>query len=116
MEGAGKHELVVSGDGNKDITLFCLYVNAQSIIIKMNNLQATAEALKADIVGVLENWGRKEIGDAELKISGYNIFRKERPINAKGGRVLLYIHMTISKPLNMLNTYPSQLLQNRCGQ
>ena len=34
--------------------------------------------------------GREDIGDAELNIPGYNIFKKDRPINAEGG-VLLYI-------------------------
>ena len=75
----------------KDISLTCLYVNAQSVVMKMSTLQATIEAYKPDIIGVSESWGRVDIGDTELSIPGYNIFRRDKSINAKGGGVLLYV-------------------------
>ena len=59
--------------------------------MKMSTLQATIEAYKPGIIGVSESWGREDIGDAELSIPGYNIFRKDRSINAKEGGVLFYL-------------------------
>ena len=70
---------------NKDISLTCLYVNAQSVVMKTSTLQATIEVSKPDIIGVSERWGREDIGDAELSIPGYNFFRNDRSINANGG-------------------------------
>ena len=70
---------------NKDISLTLLYVNAQSVVMKMSTLQAIIEAYKPDIIGVSESWSREDIGDVELNISCYNIFRKNRSIKLREG-------------------------------
>ena len=39
----------------------------------------------------LESWCNSDIFDSELNIPGYDLFRKDRPVNSKGGGVLLYV-------------------------
>ena len=45
------------------------------------------------MVGITESWASEEVDGAELGISGYVLFRKDRPsaIERRGGGVLLYV-------------------------
>ena len=51
---------------------------------------ATVETLHPDVIGVTESWATDKIYDAELQLTGYTVFRKDRVAN-KGGGVLLYV-------------------------
>ena len=42
------------------------------------------------IIGITESWGNKYIVDAELALTGYVMFRKDRR-ERRGGGVILYI-------------------------
>ena len=46
---------------------------------------------KPHIVAVTESWCNNDIFDSELSIPGYVLFRKDRPLDNKGGGVLLYV-------------------------
>ena len=74
----------------RSVKLACLYINAQSVINKMDYLQATITAKKPDVIGVTESWGNDKVFDSELHIAGYDLFRCDRPNGRAGGGVLLY--------------------------
>ena len=46
------------------------------------------------IIGTAESWATPDISDAELGITGYVMFRKDR-IGRRGGGVILYINESI---------------------
>jgi len=39
-----------------------------------------------DILGIVESWLDSSVGDAELGIEGFDLFRCDRPGGHKGGR------------------------------
>ena len=47
--------------------------------------------LQPDIIGITESWAHSEVFDGELSLSGYDLFRKDRMLNRRGGGVLLYV-------------------------
>lgn len=70
-----------------------MYVNARSLVTgnKFHTLEAWVHDLDPDIIGVTESWANSEILDAEISLPGYDLFRKDRPVNRHGGGVLLYV-------------------------
>ena len=44
-----------------------------------------------DIIGVTESWANSDILNSELALDGYDLFRKDRPVDRSGGGVLLYV-------------------------
>ena len=46
------------------------------------------------IIGINESWANKDISDAELGLTGYIMFRRDR-IGRTGGGVILYIKDSI---------------------
>ena len=46
------------------------------------------------IIGITESWANTDITDAELLLTGYVIFRRDR-IGRRGGGVILYIKESI---------------------
>jgi len=75
--------------------LKCILLNARSIVRKMDCLSALATALIPDIVGITESWCCDNVGDGELMLAGYDMFRVDRSVDAKGGGVLLYVRTTL---------------------
>jgi len=57
----------------------------------MDSLLATVAALEPDIVAITESWANEAVSDSELHIQGYDMFRQDRPCEARGGGVLLYV-------------------------
>ena len=70
--------------------LVCLYINARSIMNKLIWLEATLEAMNPDIIGITESWCNDAVGEAEMGMAGYDMFRADRSGGIKGGGVLLY--------------------------
>ena len=66
-----------------------LYAKASSL--KMNCLLTTVNAFHPYNIDINESWCNRDIGNTELNIPGYNLFRKHRPVENKGGVVLLYV-------------------------
>lgn len=58
--------------------LSCFYVNARSIMNKMDELELYLIQEKPDIVGITETWLYEEIEDTEISAEGYTVFRKDR--------------------------------------
>ena len=69
-----------------------LYLNAQSIINKRDELALVVRTNAPDIIGITESWANSKILDSELIIEGYRMFRSDRvdTTNGRGGGVLLY--------------------------
>ena len=77
-------------------SLLCLYVNARSILNKLNIFKTVIASLEPDIVGVTESWANAQITDSELQLNNYDLLRCDRPVDKKGGGVLLYTHHRLS--------------------
>ena len=69
-------------------TRVCL--NARSIVNKKNELNIMVEDIDPHIIGIIESWANIDITDAELGLTGYVMFRKDR-IGRRGGGVILYV-------------------------
>lgn len=85
-----------------------MYTNLRSIMnkSKLDEIRYVLQNKGVDILGITETWLHEGIGDAEIAISGYKIFRKDRVKGAKvrGGGVMLYI----KEDLTVLETTDSQ--------
>ena len=70
-----------------------IFLNAQSLMNKIDLLQAQVCELEPDIFAITESWTHDEISKAELKIQGYELIgRQDRKdtLKGRGGGVLLY--------------------------
>jgi len=57
----------------------------------VDNFEAWVHDLAPDFIGVTESWANSDIRDSELALEGYDLFRKDRPVDRLGGGVLLYV-------------------------
>ena len=74
------------------------YTNAQSIVNKMSEFEITISESKPDIVAITESWAHKNIADSELKLDGYQMYRKDRSDtkDGRGGGLLLYAKTSLA--------------------
>ena len=68
----------------------CVCLNARSIVNKKNELNIMVEDIDPHIIGITESWANIDITDAELGLTGYVMFKKDR-IGRRGGGVILYV-------------------------
>jgi len=64
-----------------------LYTNVRSLTrsTKREELQMLVNSNNIDIIGIIETWGRPDIGDCEMVIPGFKLYRKDRAtLNEKG--------------------------------
>ena len=52
--------------------------NARSIVNKKNELNIMVEDIDPHIIGITESWANTDITDAELGLTGYVMFRRDR--------------------------------------
>ena len=64
----------------------CVCLNARSIVNKRNQLNMMLD--EPHIISITESWA--DISDAELGMTGYVMFRKDR-IGRRGGGLILFI-------------------------
>ena len=79
---------------NSDLSLKCLYTNAQSIVNKHFELQALVDMYDPDFIGITETWLNSNISDKEYCIDGYHKpIRQDRmdTKDGRGGGVLLLV-------------------------
>ena len=62
----------------------CVCLNARSIVNLKNVLNIMVEDIDPHIIGITESWANKDISDAELGLTGYIMFRRDR-IGRRGG-------------------------------
>jgi len=74
-----------------------MYTNIRSILNrnKKEELMGILIENKIDILGITESWTHPEVGDAEINLMGYQVFRRDRKLDCsnktRGGGVLLYV-------------------------
>ena len=68
----------------------CVCLNARSIVNKKNELNIMVKDIDPHIIGITESWANIDLTDAELGLTGYVMFRKDR-IGRRGGGVILYV-------------------------
>jgi len=57
----------------------------------MEQFEAWVQDSKPDIVGVTKSWSTSAVLDSELALDGYDLFRKDRPVERAGSGVLLFV-------------------------
>ena len=72
----------------------CACLNARSIANNKNELNIMVEDTDPHIIGITESWANTDITDAELGLTGYVMFRRDR-IGRRGGGVILYVKDSI---------------------
>ena len=72
----------------------CVCLNTRSIVNKKNELNIMVEDTDPHIIGITESWANTDITDAELGLTGYIMFRRDR-IGRRGGGVILYVKESI---------------------
>ena len=72
----------------------CVCLNARSIVNKKNELNIMVEDIDTHIIDITESWANTDITDAELGLTGYVMFRRDR-IGRRGGGVILYVKESI---------------------
>ena len=76
--------------GVKECSLKCLYLNARSLVNKIDYFRAEIQSRDPDIIGITETWGHKDIFDGEINVNDeYNLYRKDR-VEQKGGGVFQF--------------------------
>ena len=69
----------------------CVCLNARSILNKKNELNIMVEDIDLRIIGRTESWANTDITNAELGLTGYVMFRRDR-IGRRGGGVIIYVN------------------------
>lgn len=72
----------------------CLYVNARSLLNKLDQMASLLVEEEPTIAIICETWTHEGIGNAEISFSGYNILvRKDRldTQNGRGGGLLMLV-------------------------
>ena len=69
-------------------------LNVRSIVNKKNELNIMVEDIDLHIIGITESWANTDITDAELGLTGYVLFRRDR-IRRRGGEVILHVNESI---------------------
>ena len=72
----------------------CVCLNARSIVNKKHELNIMVQNIDPHIIGKTESWANIDITDAELGLTRYVMFRKDR-IGRRGGGVMLYVKESI---------------------
>ena len=67
----------------------CVCLNARSIVNKKKELNIMIEDIDYHIIGITESLANIDITDAELGLTGYVMFRRDR-IGRRGGGIIVY--------------------------
>ena len=65
-------------------------LNARSIVNKTKELNIMVEDVDPHITGITESWANIDLTDAELGLTGYVMFRRDR-VGRRGGGVILHV-------------------------
>ena len=66
-----------------------LHLSGKGAAVFSENLLLVVEDIDPHIIGITESWATPDISDAELGMTGYVMFRKDRSGRREGG-VILY--------------------------
>ena len=81
----------------------------------MDYLRSEVMVLEPDIICITESWMNDSLGEDEIKLDGYTLFRRDREVNCKGRGVLLYVR-DILRPVHVewKNAFPEQVWCKIC--
>ena len=71
-----------------------MFLNAQSVVKKMDELRTIAVMKNTDVIAITEAWTNESVDDNYLKVDGYELLeRKDRADTDKGrgGGILVYV-------------------------
>nr|VZI10689.1 unnamed protein product [Spirometra erinaceieuropaei] len=74
----------------KTLKLTFFYTNVQSILPKLDELKIHICDLSPDIVSLTETWLSENVDDRELRLPGFQLFRRDRR-ERQGGGVVTYV-------------------------
>ena len=74
--------------------LKCYHVNVHSLLLKLDEIRYIVSDLKIQCLSVNESFLSPDIGDHEISIDNFCVFRKDR--NRHGGGVILYVSKDLS--------------------
>lgn len=96
------------GKGEENMSI--IYLNARSMLNKMDELKELVNEHKPVVIGIVESWTNEKIFDEEITLKGYNLIRKDRVnINkSKGGGIVVYIKDCI-KYYDITDKYSSNI-------
>lgn len=66
-----------------------IHINVRSLVPKIDMLRIWAQSTAADVIVLSETWLSKSVSNKDIDISGYNVFRTDRP--KRGGGIAIYI-------------------------
>lgn len=83
-----------------------ILINARSIRNKQLEFRCLVADEKPDIIGITESWIQTEVRDfeGEFELTGYSLFRKDRPTR-KGGGVLLYVRSYLGPTCRTIDSH-----------
>ena len=65
------------------------YLNAWSVVNKVNELETMIKIFSYDIIFVVETWLNSTIQNSLFSLAGYSIIRRDRPDGRRGGGILV---------------------------
>ena len=77
------------------LSLKCLYTNAQSICNKFDEFKSYILQHSPKIIAITESWCNESINDSEIHLDNYKVYRSDKQ-SGRGGGVLLYIHCSLN--------------------
>ena len=72
----------------------CVCLNTRSTVNQKNELNIMVEDTDPHIIGIIDSWANINIADAELGLTVYVMFRRDR-IRRRGGAVISYILLNV---------------------
>ena len=82
----------VSKSSKLERNVICLeFLNAQSLISKIDQLSVHVDNYMPDFIGVAETWLEDSHSESDVKLANYKIEMRNRSSNANRGGLLLYI-------------------------
>ena len=84
----------IKNNNERKNQISCFYCNARSVINKTDELELYVVEENPDLICITESWANANIGDGEINMNGYTVFRRDRK-NRIGGGVLLYVKNNI---------------------
>ena len=76
---------------------------------KLDYLRAEVQVIDPDIIAISESWTNESIGDSELNLTGYTLFRKDRELDNKGGGVLYVKDCLSASEVKFKSDFPEQV-------
>ena len=97
------------------------FLNAQSIVKKIDEFRAVVAMEEPEIVAVTEAWTNDNIGDAYLGVEGYELIAREDrndTVGGRGGGILVYAKKSLHvwRVENSTNFNQVAAMRMRCGR